>query len=165
MELKLIQRLVQIMRRGEVTELEIDDTESGLHVRLKRGPEPGNQQAPVVHVTQGGGPGMPAGMPAAAPGPAAAPPGAAPPAAPEEPAGTPFLSPMVGTFYSAASPESEPFAVVGTTVKPDSVLCIIEAMKVMNEIKAETSGKVVEVLVENGEPVEFGQPLYLIEGR
>jgi len=68
----------------------------------------------------------------------------------------------VGTFYRSASPEAEPFVGVGSQVGPETVLCIIEAMKVMNEIKAETSGRIVEVLVENGAPVEYGQPLFLI---
>ena len=70
---------------------------------------------------------------------------------------------MVGTFYRAASPDADPFVEVGQSVGDDTVICIIEAMKVMNEVKAETNGKIVEVLVENGEPVEFGQPLFLIE--
>ena len=70
---------------------------------------------------------------------------------------------MVGTFYRAASPDSEPFSDVGTRINAESVLCIVEAMKVMNEIKAEMSGEVVEILVENGEPIEFGQPLFLIK--
>jgi acetyl-CoA carboxylase biotin carboxyl carrier protein len=72
-------------------------------------------------------------------------------------------SPMVGTFYRAASPEAEPFARSGTRIAPEQTLCIIEAMKVMNEIKAEISGEILEVLVENGEPVEFGQPLFLVK--
>jgi acetyl-CoA carboxylase biotin carboxyl carrier protein len=70
---------------------------------------------------------------------------------------------MVGTFYRAASPEAEPFAAVGQRVGPDTTICIIEAMKVMNEIKAETAGVITAILVENGEPVEFGQPLFLIQ--
>jgi acetyl-CoA carboxylase biotin carboxyl carrier protein len=70
---------------------------------------------------------------------------------------------MVGTFYRAPSPEAEAFVRVGSRVQAESVLCIIEAMKVMNEIRAETSGEIVEILVENGEPVEFGQPLFLIK--
>jgi acetyl-CoA carboxylase biotin carboxyl carrier protein len=70
---------------------------------------------------------------------------------------------MVGTFYRAPSPDSDPFAEVGTRVSEDSVVCIIEAMKVMNEIRAELRGEVVEVLVENGDPVEFGQPLFLVK--
>jgi acetyl-CoA carboxylase biotin carboxyl carrier protein len=85
---------------------------------------------------------------------------AAPASAPV--AGTPFVSPMVGTFYRASSPEAEPFVNVGSAVEPETTLCIIEAMKVMNEVKAETRGRIVEILVENGEPVEFGQPLFLL---
>jgi acetyl-CoA carboxylase biotin carboxyl carrier protein len=72
---------------------------------------------------------------------------------------------MVGTFYRSSSPEAEPFVGVGSEVKLETVLCIIEAMKVMNEIKAETTGRILEVLVENGEPVEFGQPLFLLAER
>lgn len=74
-----------------------------------------------------------------------------------------ILSPMVGTFYRAPSPESPPYIQKGKTVDPDDVLCIIEAMKVMNEIKAEMSGKIVDILVENGESVEFNQPIFRIE--
>jgi len=166
MELKTIQRLVQLMQRGDVTELEIDDPSSGLRVRLRRGvdtPAPA-PAAPVVHVTHGG-PAVPPGVPAAAIL-AAAPAGAPPePKEAAPPAGKPFPSPMVGTFYRAPSPEAEPFVEVGSEVKPDTVLCIIEAMKVMNEIKAETAGRIAGILVENGEPVEFGQPLFLIAER
>jgi acetyl-CoA carboxylase biotin carboxyl carrier protein len=70
---------------------------------------------------------------------------------------------MVGTFYRSSSPDAEPFVKVGSNIGPDSTVCIIEAMKVMNEIKAETSGQVLQLLVQNGEPVEFGQPLFLIQ--
>jgi acetyl-CoA carboxylase biotin carboxyl carrier protein len=72
-------------------------------------------------------------------------------------------SPMIGTFYSAPSPDSEPFSRVGKRVDEESVVCIIEAMKVLNEIKAELRGEIVEILVENGDPVEFGQPLFLVK--
>jgi acetyl-CoA carboxylase biotin carboxyl carrier protein len=72
-------------------------------------------------------------------------------------------APMVGTFYRAPSPESPPFAEVGQVVEPGQVICIIEAMKLMNEIKAEAKGKVLEIIVENAEPVEFGQPMFIIE--
>jgi acetyl-CoA carboxylase biotin carboxyl carrier protein len=72
-------------------------------------------------------------------------------------------SPMVGTFYRSPSPDSEPFSEVGTRVDEESVVCIIEAMKVMNEIKAELRGEIVELLVENGDPVEYGQPLFLVK--
>jgi len=159
MELRLLQRLVRLMQKGEITDLEVDDSQAGLRIRLKRGPESPSPIAPVVHVTQGAAPPAPL---AVAPSPAAEP-SLAPGAAASPSAGaTPFVSPMVGTFYRASSPDAEPFVNVGSLVKPESVLCIIEAMKVMNEIKAETSGEVVEVLVENGEPVEFGQPLFLL---
>jgi acetyl-CoA carboxylase biotin carboxyl carrier protein len=90
--------------------------------------------------------------------------GAAAPAAPAaaEPKGEVFKSPMLGTFYRAASPEAEAFCKVGDRVGGDKTLCIIEAMKVMNEIKAEREFEILEILVKNGEPVEFGQPLFLI---
>ena len=156
METRLIQRLVRIMQKGDLSDLEVEDSNAGLRVRLKRGGDPaaGAMVQPVVHVTGAPGPhagAVPAGQP-----PAAA-------AAEVVPAGTPFESPMVGTFYSSASPDAEAFVEVGDQVGPETVLCIIEAMKVMNEIKAETSGTVVEVLVGNGEPVEFGQPLFLLK--
>lgn len=161
MELKLIQRLVRLMQLGEITDLEIDDSKAGLRLRLQRGPKPSSAQAPVVHVTQsGGGPAAPALVaPVAAPAVAApAPVPSGPPPGTQE-----FKSPMVGTYYRSPSPDSEPFISVGKNIKPDSVLCIIEAMKVMNEIKAECSGQIVEILVENGAAVEFGQPLFLIK--
>ena len=89
----------------------------------------------------------------------------APAAAPAEPQGEVFKSPMLGTYYAASSPDAEPFCKAGDLVNPDTTLCIIEAMKVMNEIKAECSGEIVEILVENGEPVEYGQPLFLVKTR
>jgi acetyl-CoA carboxylase biotin carboxyl carrier protein len=160
MELKLIQRLVALMHRGELTELEIEDPASGLRVRLKRGAEaPPPAAGPVVHVTHGAAAALSA-APAGAP-PAGEAPGAA--HAPAAVAGVPFVSPMVGTFYRAASPDAEPFVQVGQRVTPETVLCVIEAMKVMNEIKAELSGEILGVLVENGEPVEFGQPLFQVK--
>jgi len=160
MDLSEISKLVRLMIRAELTELEIDDTNKGWRVHLKRGQEPpGGERLvqPVVQVVPGGAPAahavaLGADAPPAARGPAA------------EPASDAglivFKSPMVGTFYRASSPDAEPFVEVGSKVNEDSVLCIVEAMKVMNEIKAETRGEIVEVLVENGEPVEFGQPLF-----
>jgi acetyl-CoA carboxylase biotin carboxyl carrier protein len=155
MDLKLLQRLIKIMKRGELTELEIDEKETGVHLRLRRGSE---APPPQVHVVQSG----PVGLQAA---PATAPLLGAAPASPGAPAaaGHTISSPMVGTFYRASSPDAEPFVSVGTRLKVESPLCIIEAMKVMNEIKSEVSGEVLEVLVENGEPVEFGQPLFLVQ--
>lgn len=163
MDLKLIQRLIAMMKRAGVAELDVEDPATGLKVRVVREGAPGTSSAPVVHVLQGGGGPGPGQAPFPGYAPAAATAAPAAEAAEPTPQGTPFQSPMVGTFYRAASPEAEPFASVGTRVGPDTTLCIIEAMKVMNEIKAETSGEVVAVLVENGEPVEFGQPLFLIK--
>jgi acetyl-CoA carboxylase biotin carboxyl carrier protein len=88
---------------------------------------------------------------------------AVPATAAAEPQGEVFKSPMLGTFYRAASPEAEPFAKVGDKVTADKTLCIIEAMKVMNEIKAEREFEILDILVKNGEPVEFGQPLFSIK--
>jgi acetyl-CoA carboxylase biotin carboxyl carrier protein len=161
MDLKLIQKLIAMMRRGGLAEIDVEDAQSGLKVRLKR---EGHPPAPMVQVVGGGGAQHPVAAATGTQAPApAAPVGAAPPAAPKEVVGTPVPSPMVGTFYRAGSPEAEPFVSVGTRITPDKVLCIIEAMKVMNEIKGEISGEVVGVLVENGEPVEFGQPLFLVK--
>ena len=160
MDLNLLRKLVRLMERGELAELEINDDKEGLKVHLRRFEEP-SAVAPTVQVVGGGGVAA-AAMPAAAGAPASA--AAAPPEASGPPPGTEeFTSPMVGTFYRASSPDAAPFAEVGMRVTAESVLCIVEAMKVMNEIKAEMSGEIVEILVENGEPVEFGQPLFLIK--
>lgn len=160
MDLNLLRKLVRLMERGELAELDINDEKEGLKVHLRRFEEPG-AVAPTVQVLGGGA--MPAAaMPAAAGAPVST--GAALPEPSGPPPGTEeFTSPMVGTFYRAASPDAAPFTEVGARVTPESVLCIVEAMKVMNEIKAEMSGEIVEILVENGEPVEFGQPLFLIK--
>ena len=160
LDLRTIQRLVRMMTRADLAELEVDDTQTGLRVHLRRAAAEG-AQAPLVNVMQGGaGGGGP--IPGAAPAndgsamegdlDAGPPPGA-----------KTFDSPMVGTFYRSPSPEAGPFVEVGAKITSESSLCIIEAMKVMNEIKAELSGEVLEILVEYGEPVEFGQPLFLIK--
>ena len=165
-DLDLVRELVRILGESELSELELADDKRGLKLRLRRGPEHA-AVSPQVHFVQGGSAAAPA--PAAQAAPAAA--------APIEPApavaagaaaaidAVPFPSPMVGTFYRSSSPEAEAFVDVGSQVEENSVLCIIEAMKVMNEIRAELRGEIVQVLVENGEPVEFGQPLFLIRKR
>lgn len=159
MELTELRKLVQLMLRADLAELELDDTKRGLRVRLRRetarrGPEPG---LGVMQV-------LPAGVPVGAPAlaaPAAAPAASAPAGGP--PPGTEvFKSPIVGTLYRAPSPDAEPFVSVGSRFEEGAVLCIIEAMKVMNEIKAEVKGVITQVLVENAKPVEFGQPLFKI---
>jgi acetyl-CoA carboxylase biotin carboxyl carrier protein len=146
LDIKLIKQVIDLMQRSELSEFEFE--EEGFKLRLSR------KGAEVTHqVVQ-----PLAAAPAAAPAPAAA---AAP--AEEEKGVAMITSPMVGTFYRAPSPDSPMFADIGTSVGADSVVCIIEAMKVMNEIQAELSGKIIEVLVENGEAVEFGQPLFKVK--
>lgn len=162
MDLKLIRNLVRIMERGEVDELEIEDDKAGLRVHLRRGAA-GAHGAPSVMMMPGASSYPPAAMPAAG-----IDAGAAPAAvdAPARAAGLEeIVSPMIGTYYASPAPDAEPFAQVGDRVGDDDVICIIEAMKVMNEIKAECSGEIVEMLVENGEPVEYGQPLFLVKTR
>ena len=148
-EIARLERLLALMHQHGLAELEVA-ADGG--VRLSKG---GTSPA---WAPAGFAPVLAAAPPASAP----SNPGA-PAAAKASPAGEPFLSPMVGTFYRASSPEAKPFVVEGDTVKADGVLCIIEAMKVMNEIKAEKPGKVLQILVENGEAVEYGQPLFLIQ--
>ena len=158
---KLIRRLARIMSGEGVTELEIDDQQKGLRLSLKRGVAGGAApQGPVVQLMGGS-----AALPAAGVAPAAAPADAAAAGGRGElPAGTVSIeSPMVGTFYRSPSPEAPSFVEVGARIDEETTVCILEAMKVMNEIKAEMRGEIVEFLVENGEPVEFGQPLILVK--
>ena len=157
MDLKLLHRLIRIMKKGDLQELEVEDKEGGIKVRLSRGKE--NPPPPMVHVVQAAGAPGAAGHALAAPNAG----DARGEAAPAKPSGHTIASPMVGTFYRSSAPDAEPFVQVGARIKPETRLCIIEAMKVMNEIKSEVSGEVLEVLVENGEPVEFGQPLFLVK--
>jgi acetyl-CoA carboxylase biotin carboxyl carrier protein len=154
---KLIRRLARIMSSEGVTELSIEDPENGLKLALKRGQEPAPQLPGPVMLMPGAAPAPAPAAPAAAAAPAAEATGGLAPGV------VAIESPMVGTFYSAPSPDSEPFSRVGKRVDEESVVCIIEAMKVLNEIKAELRGEIVEILVENGDPVEFGQPLFLVK--
>jgi acetyl-CoA carboxylase biotin carboxyl carrier protein len=151
MDIRKIKKLIELLEESGINELEITEGEES--VRISRG-GPVQQYAPV-HYTA---------APAAAPAPAAAAPAAAPAAA-AAPAvtGHQLRSPMVGTFYRAASPTSKNFAEVGQSVKVGDTLCIVEAMKMMNQIQADKAGTITAILVENGEPVEFDQPLFVIE--
>lgn len=159
MDLEAIERLMHLMAQNGVLELEVLNGPDR-KVRLSRkAPDAGNtmiMSAPMGHHASGP-------ITHAAAHQAAAAAAAAKDAGGVPPGCTEFCSPMVGTFYRAPNPESPPFIVPGDKVNPESVLCIIEAMKVMNEIKAEISGEVIDVLVENGEAVEYGQPLFLIK--
>jgi acetyl-CoA carboxylase biotin carboxyl carrier protein len=142
-----------VLEGTDVTSLVWD--RSGQKVVIRRGPPPGVTQ--VVHHAAPAIAAAPVPVPAAAP---AAP--AAPPKAADKP-GHVVTAPLVGTFYRAPSPESPPYVEVGAIVKKGQVLCIVEAMKLMNEIEAEVGGRVTEIFVQNATPVEFGQPLFRIE--
>ena len=145
MDLRKLKTLIDLVAESGIAELEITEGEGKVR---------------IVKFSQTLQPVAPA-QPQAAPVAAAAP-AAATPAAPAAPTGHIVKSPMVGTFYRAPNPSSPPFVEVGATVAEGDALCIIEAMKLLNEIEADKSGVIREILVENGEPVEFGQPLFVI---
>ena len=151
MDLKLIKQVVDLMKRAELSEFELE--EEGLRLRLSRKNNEGPPQ-----IVQAAPPAQAGAAPPPANGEAAA-----GEAAEEEKDVAYVKSPMVGTFYRSPSPESDPFVDVGSKVGEETVVCIIEAMKVMNEIQAEVSGSVTEILVENGEAVEYGQPLFKVK--
>ncbi|RIK96080.1 MAG: acetyl-CoA carboxylase biotin carboxyl carrier protein [Burkholderiales bacterium] len=155
MDLRKLKTLIDLVSESGISELEITEGEGKVRI-VKNVPvmvaAPAAPAAPMP-VT----PSTISGAPAVAP---AAP---APTPAPETPSGHLVRSPMVGTFYRSAQPGSEPFVSVGSEVTEGETLCIIEAMKLMNEIEADRSGTIKAVLVDNGSPVEFGQPLFVIE--
>jgi acetyl-CoA carboxylase biotin carboxyl carrier protein len=153
MDLRKLKTLIDLVESSGIAELEIQEGEE--RVRITRALSAAN--AATTHAV------VPIPV-ALAPGPTATANGAAATAAapPEEPEGHLVKSPMVGTFYRAASPGAKPFVEVGDSVQAGDTLCIIEAMKLMNEIESDKSGLVKQILVENGQPVEFGQPLVVI---
>ena len=149
MDIRKVKKLIELLEESGIAEIEIKEGEDS--VRISRYPQGGIAPAAAVAPT-------PVAMPAAAPiteEPAA-----------EEPAGPTghtVTSPMVGTFYGAPAPGAKPFVEIGSQVQAGDTLCIIEAMKMMNQIESDTAGKITAILVENGEPIEFGQPLFIIE--
>ena len=150
MDIRKVKKLIELLEESGISEIEISEGEES--VRISRYPKPG-----TVTTTA-----LPAA--AAAPAPATAAPTAPAAEPPQAPArGQQVTAPMVGTFYSGAAPGAKPFVELGTEVKPGDTLCVIEAMKMMNQIESEFAGRVVSILVENGSPVEFGQPLFVIE--
>lgn len=153
MDIRKVKKLIELLEESGISEIEISEGEES--VRISRYPQPGTVGAPIV--TSVSAP-LPAAAPAAAPPPEVAA-AAAPPAA----RGQQVTAPMVGTFYSGPAPGAKPFVEIGSEVKPGDTLCVIEAMKMMNQIESEVAGRVVSVLVENGNPVEFGQALFIIE--
>jgi acetyl-CoA carboxylase biotin carboxyl carrier protein len=152
LELKDIKAVIDLMKKNDLSVFEME--KDGFKLKLQKGA--GDQ-------TVFGAPPAPSAGPSPAPAPENSP-SPAPAATPVEKAGAlkDILSPMVGTFYRAGSPESPPFVDVGKEVTEETVVCIIEAMKVMNEIKAETKGVVAEVVAESGKPVQFGQVLFRV---
>ncbi len=148
-DLKDVKALMDLMRKNSVSELELE--KEGFKIRIKRGPNGGGTVAYAEDPAAPAYPQAPATLPIA---PVPAP---TPNVIPNE---RDIKSPMIGTFYRAPSPESAAYVEVGTEVNPDTVVCIIEAMKVMNEIKAEAKGVITQVMVENAKPVEFNQPLF-----
>ena len=152
MKIDEIKVIVKLMAEYDLTEFKVEAEECNLCIRRSAGNAAAAAPAAV----------LPVQVPVtAAPAPAAAP--APEPVAPQDVKGEAVPSPLVGTFYRAASPDGDPLVQVGDRVTPDTVIGIIEAMKVMNEIKAEKSGVVKEILVENGQIVEYGQPLLILE--
>ena len=150
MDIKEIKQVVDLMKRSSLTEFELEKKDFKIRICRKSG-----ESQPLHQGAQA--PSMPVQVQSAQ--------AQAAQESSEEPKdnGKTINSPMVGTFYTAPSPDSAPFVKVGDNISEDSVVCIIEAMKVMNEIKAEVSGTIAEVLVQNGESVEYGQPLFRVQ--
>ena len=150
MDLRKLKTLIDLVSDSNVSELEITEAEGKVRIVKTAPAQAMVAAAPAV---------------VAAPAPVAAAPVAAPaaPAEPEEPKGHIVKSPMVGTFYRASSPGAKSFVEIGQTVKEGQPICIVEAMKILNEIEADKSGVITEILAENGQAVEYGQPLFVIE--
>jgi acetyl-CoA carboxylase biotin carboxyl carrier protein len=155
-DLRDIKAIIDLMKKNSITEFELEKQD--FKIKLKRGgngvaPSIAYDDASVIHAMAQ----QPIALAAGTPSPA--------PHAVSQPAvhDLEIKSPMIGTFYRSPSPESAPYVEVGMEVSPDTVVCIIEAMKVMNEIKAEIGGVISQVLVENAKPVEFGQPLFKVK--
>lgn len=155
MDLRKLKTLIDLVSESNVSELEITEAEGKVRIVKGGGIQQGMQPfAPPQQQNQ-------AGPPQALP--AAAAPAASAPAPTEAPTGHVVKSPMVGTFYRAASPGGKPFVEVGAQVKEGETVCIIEAMKILNEIEADKAGTITKILVENGQAVEYGQPLFVVE--
>ncbi|QNM96105.1 acetyl-CoA carboxylase biotin carboxyl carrier protein [Chitinimonas koreensis] len=153
MDLRKLKKLIDLVEESGIAEIEVTEGEEKVRItRVSQNAQMIYAQAPMQQVA----------LPTAAPAAASAPAAEAAPAASGLPAGNVVKSPMVGTFYRSASPGAKPFAEVGQAVNVGDTLCIIEAMKLLNEIEAEVSGTIKAILVENGSPVEYGEPLFVI---
>jgi acetyl-CoA carboxylase biotin carboxyl carrier protein len=156
MDIRKVKKLIELLDETGVAEIEIKEGEES--VRISRHPAGATYAMMPQHMAYGQAP-APAPAPVAAPAPSAA----AVAAAAQAQADQTVTAPMVGTFYSASTPGAKPFVDIGSEVKAGDVLCIIEAMKMMNQIESDKAGRIVSVLAKNGDPVEFGQPLFVIE--
>ncbi|NKB33528.1 MAG: acetyl-CoA carboxylase biotin carboxyl carrier protein [Pseudomonadales bacterium] len=154
MDIRKVKKLIELLEASDVAEIEIKEGEEAVRISRNATIAPAPMQYPVAPAA--------APAPAPAPAPVAAAQEAETPAASSATKGTPIQSPMVGSFYRSPSPSSPPFVEVGTHVKVGDVVCIVEAMKMMNQIEADHAGVVEAILVEDGEPVEFDQPLLTI---
>lgn len=157
MDIRKVKKLIELLEESNISEIEIQEGEES--VRISRHPNGG--QAPSMPMPQAWGMHSAPQMPQQ---PATAAPGAEPiePQAPAQPAGHAVTSPMVGTFYRSPAPGAKPFIEIGQSVKKGETVCIVEAMKMMNQIEADQDGVVEAILVEDGEPVEFDQPMLII---
>ncbi len=153
MDLRKLKTLIDLVQQSGIAELEI--TEGEEKVRISRGVSGPGQILPQPAAVYVGGPAVAAPPPGAHAAPAE-------PAAPPEPEGHVVKAPMVGTFYRSSAPGAKAFVEIGDPIKSGETVCIIEAMKLLNEIEADRDGVIKEILVENGEPVEYGQPLFII---
>ncbi len=149
MDIRKVKKLIELLEESGIAEIEIKEGEEAVRIsRMPAGSNVAHAPAPVMLAA-------PAAAVAAAP--------AAAPAAAARPNDHVVTSPMVGTFYSAQTPGAKAFVDIGDEVKVGQVLCIVEAMKMMNQIEADKAGRITSIMVQNGEPVEFGQPLFVIE--
>ena len=150
MDIRKVKKLIEMLEESKLTELEIREGEETIRLSRAMGAGPTMFMAPPMQLGA-----MPAMAPPATSG--------APPGAPAMPSGHVLTSPMVGTFYRSPSPNAKPFVDIGALVKVGDVLCIIEAMKMLNQIEADKAGTIKAILKENGQPVEFSEPLFVIE--
>ena len=156
MDIRKIKKLIELLEQSEVDEIEVHEGEES--VRIRRSPPVVAAPGAGVSYVAAPPPAVPSRAPAAPAVPEPAPAGAEP-----EVSGHTVTSPMVGTYFSASSPGSRPFVNVGQRIEVGDTLCIIEAMKILNQVEADCTGVVSAVLVENGQPVEYGQPLFIVD--
>lgn len=164
MNIKEIQDLIKFVAKSGVSEVEIEQKD--FKITIKAEDKSAKEEKQIIVQAAAPAPAAIPAAPVAAPAPAAAPaaPAAAPaPAAADDSKYVTIKSPMIGTFYRSAGPDKDPFVQVGDTVAADSTVCIIEAMKLFNDIEAEISGKIVKILVDDATPVEYDQPLFLVD--